>query len=494
MIKSDRGSGQIIEASRYRPMLAYSALILLAVIALPFAGVAMSLLVGERFGTPGLYAGVAIIGICAMAILIALRRDELSVTSIIAVQLYVDFYLGKHLISQVMALALLLIFFLARSPQHPWAEPRAMWLWLLFLALALFPAIRGATNAYDAAFYYPNIFLGALIAFWLGTLIARNSSSVRRFFNVLAVFATLLAVITIIQAKTGTLLLGSSRADLVLASVSNYELVTGGSVQRFGSFFIDPNWNGAFFSMMIFIPLGLFVESSTFSKKVLYLLEAVIMLPALLFTYSIGSEVAAIAGLVVFVALVGRIGPRIQITIFILIAATVLLIVFQSQANLLFQRTQDPNELMLRNGAWLTAIRVIQAFPLTGVGLGFEIYQQLSNAYRVPAQPVLLAHPHNSYLELGAMAGLPVAITFVSLILFNLWLAYHNWRLADMRTRSLLAGGIAAVIALSANSFSINGWTLPPLAVIGWLTLGVLSSPLFRRSQTSGMEPGEAIR
>jgi O-antigen ligase len=387
------------------------------------------------------------------------------------------------------------IFFLARSPQRPWAEPRALWLWALYLALAIFPAIRGATNAYDTAFYYPNIMFGALILFWLGTVIARDVASVRRFFNILAAFSTLLALISIIQITTGKLLLGSSRFDSFLTRVSNYTLYEDPSAHRFGSFFVDPNWNGTFFAMMLFIPLGLFAASSSFSKKVLYLAQTLIILPPLLYSYSLGAWIAAIAGVVIFAALVGLVSYRIQISLFIAVAAGVLLIGFPLQVNLLLQRASDPSELLLRSGAWQTGLRVIEAFPLTGVGLGFDTYQLLAEHYRVSAQRIPLAHPHNSYLELGAMAGLPVLIVFVALILFALWLALRNRALADVRTRSLLAGGIAAVMVLSVNSWSINAWTLPPLAAIGWLILGLLSSPLLRKSLVNGKkhEGGETI-
>jgi hypothetical protein len=88
-----------------------------------------------------------------------------------------------------------------------------------------------------------------------------------------------------------------------------------------------------------------------------------------------------------------------------------------------------------------------------------------------------------------------VLITFVALVLFALWLALRNRALADASTRSLLGGGIAAVMALSVNSLSINGWTLPPLAAIGWLILGLLSSPLLRKSLVNGKkhEDGKII-
>src|SRR5260370_42694111 len=76
------------------------------------------------------------------------------------------------------------------------------------------------------------------------------------------------------------------------------------------------------------------------------------------------------------------------------------------------------------------------------------------------------------------MAGLPVLIVFMALLLFSLWQALHNWVRADAQTRPLLCSGIAAVVALSVNSVSINGWTLPPLAALGWLIAGTISSPL----------------
>ena len=81
------------------------------------------------------------------------------------------------------------------------------------------------------------------------------------------------------------------------------------------------------------------------------------------------------------------------------------------------------------------------------------------------------------------MAGLPVLLVFVALLLFALWQVWRNWMQADEATRSLLGGGLAVIISLSVNSISINGWTLPPLAAIGWLILGSIASPLILKKQ-----------
>jgi len=438
------------------------------------------------FETLGPAFWVLIAAVVSMAVIIALRQDELAVAIVIAVHLYIDWYLRLSFVAELLALVLLLIYFLARSPRSPWAQPRALWLWGLFLALAIPPAINGALTSRDALDYYPNIVIGAFIMFWLGTAIARHPASVRLIFKLLSVFAALIAVHTFIQAATGVTVFGSAQANAYIASISNYRLAPGIDVYRLGSFFIDPNWDGTFLAMMLFLPLGLFVESSRVLEKVLYLAEALIMLLAILYTYSAGAWVAACAGLIAFIIFAGRSGHRVQFIVLISVALIMLIAWFPEQVALQLQHAVASNALPSRIGAWQTALRVIYAYPLTGVGLGHLAYLEHAEPYRVPLQQVPLDHPHNSYLEWGAMAGLPVLLVFLALLSFASWQAVRNWAQADVRARSLLGGGIAAIIALSINSWSINGWTLPPIAAAGWLILGVISSPLLAKSRNNG--------
>ena len=429
--------------------------------------------------TIGNFISRLLIGALLIVIMLILRMDELIATIILAVHLYIDWYLYLQGVALLMALALLVFFFLARSPRYPWAKPRALWLWVIFLVLAIFPAIVGTHDDKFDIFYYPNLFCGALVFFWLGTVVARNSASVGRFFKILSVFGALIAAHTIILAVTGTFLLKASYFDLYIFSTSNFAIVPGVDVFRLGGFFVDPNWNGAFFAVMLCIPLGLVFASSSLLEKALYFIEAFVIVIALLFTFSGGAWIAAIVGIVVFIALVGRIHYRVQVCLFAVVAAIVLFVGFPTQVNFFFYHLSDPRELLVRTGGWQTALRVIQAYPLTGVGLGLKAYATRSAPYALMSG-IFVTHPHNSYLEWAAMAGIPVLLTVVALIVFALWQALRNWALSDVKTRCLLAGGIAAIIALCVNSWSINAWTLPPLAAIGWFVLGVISSPLLR--------------
>jgi O-antigen ligase len=156
--------------------------------------------------------------------------------------------------------------------------------------------------------------------------------------------------------------------------------------------------------------------------------------------------------------------------------------VFPSQVAAQLSHANDQSELSLHTGDWQTAVRVIEAYPLFGVGLGSQAYLVLSNPYRVPAQTVPLAEPDNSYLQWGAMAGIPVMLVFLLLLGFAFWFSWRNWLAIDARYRSLLGGGIVALIAFSINSLSVDGWTSPAdLAYLGWLIAGIVASPLIGR-------------
>lgn len=454
----------------------------------PLLGVLTVFLIGTAVGIFGIVVCAVSIAMVILAFILIRRQDEIMVMLIIAIHLYVDWYLVYHLVAFVLLILLIVLFYFTRSPERPLVPPPALNLWLVFLILAAFPAVNGALTLRDLLLYYPAVVFGALLMFWLGVLIARNTLSVRRLFQALSFFGALIAIHTIIQNTTGKTLFGSARADAYLQTAVNHSLVSGLDVIRAGSFFNDPNWNSAFLAMMFFLPLGLFVESSSFRAKSLYLAEALVMLPALLFTYSTGSWTSVFAGMIFFIIFIGRAQHRIQFVICIAFAALILLIFFNSQITLQLQHSSNAQDLASRVALWQTALRVIQAYPLTGIGLGHVAYLLRTAPYHVPADYIALDHPHNSYLEWAAMAGLPVLFVFLALLLCTLSKGIMNWVKADVQTRSLIGGGLALIIALSVNSWSTDCWTLPPLSAIGWLVLGVISSPILRESLVRNMK------
>ena len=450
-------------------------LLFVVILLLSVGGIASGELLSGRYGNLGTYAIAAIFGIVAMTIALILRQNDVALVLVVAARIYVDWYLGLGLVAQAMAIILLVVLYVTRSDQRPWRQPQALWLWLLMLIIALYPATHGVDFP-DEVYYYSNVLLSAFLMFWLGQVLARDASSIKRLLNFVALFAALIALHSIIEYTTGKMLFSTSSYDAYLASVSNYAIAYGSNVFRTGSFFVNPDSAGGFFSMTLLIPLGLFANSSSLLAKVGHLAEIALILLAVMFTYSTESWLAVGAGTFIFLLLVGKTSYRFLLLALVGCIAFVVPVLFPTQLALQLQHISAPNELLLRTGAWKTGLNVIQNFPLAGLGLGRHVYLLLADPYRVLEQYRPLDHPHNSFLEIAALGGIPLVLTFIALLLLSFWRAWRSWLKADPQTRSLIAGCIASAAALTSYSMSDAGWTLAPLLVIGWLMLGVASS------------------
>src|SRR5260370_16833535 len=117
------------------------------------------------------------------------------------------------------------------------------------------------------------------------------------------------------------------------------------------------------------------------------------MLLALFFTCSAGASVAALVGVLAFIIFLGRVRYRLQFALVIIIAALVMFVYFPLQVSLLLQHGSDPSELAIRGGAWRTALGVIQANPLAGIGLGHQVYQERPEPHPLAPTPIQFDHP-----------------------------------------------------------------------------------------------------
>jgi O-antigen ligase len=441
-----------------------------------------ALFLGVVIGVFNPVYSVVVISTMLMAIIILLRLDELTVALIVAAHILVDSYLGfdVYQVALLMALILLSICYFGRSADHPWTGPRLIWLWVLFLILNIYPTINGGTFSFtNAIASYLNLVLSAFIMFWLGNIVAKDFSAIRRVFQLLSVLAALIAIHTIIQATTGKFLFESAHAEAMLAQYSNFQAEGAAYVSRAGSFLGNPNGNGAFLATCFFLPLGLFIESKQPWAKMIYLIETLLILLALMFTYSTGSWIAILVGVVIFMFLVGRIRNIVLLLMLIMTLAVIAFTVFPSQIAAQQDHATSQSHLSGHLGTWQTAAGVIEAFPLFGVGLGDQAYLVRAEPYRAPAQTVPQAEPDTSYLQWGATAGIPVMLVFLLLLSYVFRLSWRNWRAIDNYYRPLLSGGIAALIALSINSLTVDGWTNPAgHEYLGWLIAGIVASPL----------------
>ena len=465
------------------------------------AAITSVLMISIMLGTLGLTRVLEIVGALAAlglgAVLIISRQDALLAVVCISASVLIDWLQEVPWpydivpVAALVALAVIGYRWLTQSPEYPWVSPPHLWLWGLLPVLAA-PAIYTSILLSEALYYYMWFMIVPLVMYLLGILVARDLSQVRRLLSLLSGFGALIALHTIIETQTGIFLFQTGSTGSYLAIYSDFIKLPGTQIERAGSFLLNPDSNGTFLAVIALLPVGLFVESRSLLAKTIYGIEFALILVALLDTYSAGGVVAAGVGLVVFLVLpVGSNRHRLGAAALLCIAAAVLYFVFPSQLGLLLQHGSSPQELSLRTGIWQTTIRMIKAYPLTGIGLGPQTFLAREDLYRVPLQYVSEPTAHNSYLELAAGAGLPVLAIFLAILGGALWLAFHNFKQTDRQHRPLLGGLIAAIIVLSINSLQGIGWTLAPAAWMAWLLLGAAGSPLLVRARGSaGRVPG----
>jgi hypothetical protein len=113
------------------------------------------------------------------------------------------------------------------------------------------------------------------------------------------------------------------------------------------------------------------------------------------------------------------------------------------------------SELRSRLAFWSAALRMVSEQPLTGVGP----YQWNIHRYAYADKPILVADPHNAYVQLGAEFGIPALLAFAALLglaLFRLILA--PFALA-VRHRSLPIPGPAVGFAAAAAALAVADLT-----------------------------------
>lgn len=447
--------------------------------------VAVALCSGIILSSLGTRGAVLVAVAIALVIVVALRWDEFTAVIIVVTSVVVDWYhpvnvpiLRFPIIATILALFTIAMMLITRSARRPWLPVPFLWLWVTLFVLALPAAFNSVYLPESLVYYQTGVILTPLLAYVVGVQVGQSLAHVHKLLAILSGFATVIAVHTIVAALTGRFLLQTQEYVDFLQTRQNY-LLAGSGVSRAGSFLKNPDWNGAFLAMFVFITFSLIISSKSHITKVIYVVELMLVLAALLFTYSLASWGAVGVGLCIYLALVGRTSYRVGLCLLIGVVLATIALAFPAQVGLLLGRASSRSgsaSIASRIAGWRTAIHIIWAHPLMGIGWGQVNYILRGAPYRLdPSAPA--DHPHESYLELAAMAGLPVLAAYLALGGGVVYRVMRNLRQSTAQYHTLLAGVIAMAGVLAVNSLGINGWTLPPIAATAWLILGAASSP-----------------
>ncbi len=457
---------------------------------LPFVGLGLAVvlalvshLLPHLSALPILAVGVLLVSV------VALRRDVLTLGVIAATGIIIDYYQlvampkGFPFVALLMMVGLIVILWVERRDERPWLGLPDLPLWAVLLVLVAL-AIPRSVSLTVGAIYFLEVIVTAFCAWIVGTLVIGDGDRLRLLLNLLTVLGVVIAVHSILNVPFGIFLFDTPKHYAYLVqqhfffALVNHKYVGPG---RASSFLLNPDSDGAYLAMTFFLPAGLFFAARSYLGKGIYLAAALVILVALLFTVTAAAWVALLVGIVALVLLAVRLRYAVLALGGAVLIGLLGVLALPSEVHRLIQHASGASELTLRVYIWETALKVIRAYPLTGIGLGTGAPYDLRVAhFRVSWLIADKAHPHNSFLELAALAGIPVLLVYVVILVRVAIRAAGNYRLASWEYRPLFAGVFAALVALTIHAFADATWTLPPLVPIAWMLAGAISSPRLR--------------
>jgi tetratricopeptide (TPR) repeat protein/O-antigen ligase len=281
---------------------------------------------------------------------------------------------------------------------------------------------------------------------------------------------------------------------------------------RLTSTFVNPNHQALYFSLALFVTLGLLLRPSTRGSRgghgrsglersqgplgslpirVLLAGGVLVLALALVLTLSRGGIVSTVAGLLAMLALAlsSRAGGRALLP-FLVIAFGVTVyagwVGLDAVGNRFAAVMREPVS-DLRWSMWRATLRVVGDAPVTGVGLG--AFQDGFSPYRpveVPAERVV-DYAHNDFLQLLAEAGITGLLIGVWALAALLVFTVRSWRgRRDPFVRGMVLGGVGAVVAAMVHSLIDFGLHMPANAVVLAVVAGLL--PLVVTLHQNGTE------
>lgn len=140
----------------------------------------------------------------------------------------------------------------------------------------------------------------------------------------------------------------------------------------------------------------------------------------------------------------------------------------------------------LRVTVWQNSARLIQEYPIFGVGPGAfgSVY------YVFQRDPWLYAsNAHNYFLEIAAETGIPGLLFFSSLLIFTIYALSKNH--TKIKNTTLLTGVIAALFGSFLHAFIDFDWSYISLFLLFWIFLAFVLSSISTKEKaikTSGFK------
>lgn len=394
---------------------------------------------------------------------------------------------GSIRYSEVCAAFLLI----TQPPASPSLPPRRTVHWLLWIYFALlFVAAMRTDPIQVGIFDFRKLIIPQIVACLVAARGLGTGSEYRRFFFCLMTVVLICGLFLFWDLFFDRLIL---KSDMLSHPIYEHNR----KLKRFGSFFLNPNYFGAF--ILLVFPAA-FVWTLNERKSWTRLYGWVTLLVLLFCLTQTQARAALLAfGITILSLCLGPAGKmsrkrRFGFLALIMLVLSLFMPGFYEHAAKRFDSLESETaEGRSRETTWLYTEHIIADHPLIGIGLGESQFMTFMNAYgfqeKYGVEP--LDAPHNSYLQAAVYAGIPA---LAALLLANVLLlgraASAFLRGADeevTRTGFGLAVGISGFLICIYTDLQL----FTTVAGVYWVLFGLLLSLI---TKSPGTQPRGAVR
>ncbi|MDY6853834.1 MAG: O-antigen ligase family protein [Thermodesulfobacteriota bacterium] len=349
---------------------------------------------------------------------------------------------------------------------------------LLFLYFVFFfyAGLRGDTLKLGI-FEFRRYIVPQIVAFLVAYRGFQNKEDYRRFLFYLMTLIIIIALFTFWDVFFDRWLLKSDTL--------NEKTYWGGRRHgRFGSFFLNPNYMGAF--AVLFFPI-IFIQALTEKtnwKRIYCWLGVLALVFALIETQSRGPLLSFCISLIVFILI-----PSRNYSLFKKVGSLVLLLIllyafmpgfFEHSIQRFSMLEAEANEeTRSRKTVWIYTLKVIADSPYFGIGLGeIKYIKSMIQAGFVEEYSIWpLDNPHNSYLQIAVYSGIPALVIF---ILLNILLTKKSVSKIltekEQWTSFYLIGFVAGMIGFLTSLITDMHMFVPSIVSSYWICFGIVFS------------------
>lgn len=329
---------------------------------------------------------------------------------------------------------------------------------IIVFIIAIFISTITSTNP-TGSFRDLAIHLSALGFLFIIVNSVKDKNQLNVLLTMFTFVATIVALYGLYQYKIGI----NIEAKWV-DKASNPDITT-----RIFSVFGNPNIFAEYLIMSIPISVSLFWTSKKILKKMIFLLTSLILITALVLTFSRGGWLGFAFGIFIFILLVEKrlllsLIPISIISIFVIPASILNRII--SIVNL----SDTSNSYRIR--LWKITLDVIRDNWLVGVGFGHIPFKQTFETY-IRTMPTY--HAHNTFLEITAEMGIVGLIILLTILFVIYKYSIRNlMKHQDKYLKVITAGLLAGLSSVLCHGLVENILYMPKIIITFWTVIAFI--------------------